>query len=69
MRQGDLPALHVCTRPSARVAASARRCAVSPTYNMSGATFLRAGAAALAGGLAIGTAWAFFNVITYIFTA
>lgn len=52
------------------VGARCRECAQVrriPTYNMSGATFLRAGAAALAGGLAIGTAWAFFNVITYIF--
>ena len=38
-----------------------------PTYNMSGATFLRAGSAALTGGLVIGGAWAFFNIITYIF--
>jgi hypothetical protein len=38
-----------------------------PTYNMSSATFARAAGAALGAGVAIGTAWAFFNIITYIF--
>ena len=38
-----------------------------PTYNIAGATFARAIGAALVGGIAIGLAWAFFNVITYIF--
>jgi hypothetical protein len=38
-----------------------------PTYNMSSATFARAAGAALGAGVAIGAAWAFFNIITYIF--
>lgn len=38
-----------------------------PTYNMSSRTFARAGGGALAAGAAIGIAWAFFNLITYIF--
>jgi hypothetical protein len=38
-----------------------------PTYNMSSATFARAAGAALGAGVAIGVAWAFFNIITYIF--
>ncbi len=38
-----------------------------PTYNMSSTTFVRAGAAAIAAGAGIGGAWAFFNVISYIF--
>jgi hypothetical protein len=38
-----------------------------PTYNIPTQTFLRAGAAALTGGLAIGFAWAFFNVVTNLF--
>jgi hypothetical protein len=38
-----------------------------PTYNMSSATFARAAGAALGGGVAVGAAWAFFNIITYIF--
>jgi len=38
-----------------------------PTYNMQGQTFARAGAAALAGGLVVGAAWGFFNIVTYIF--
>lgn len=38
-----------------------------PTYNMSGTTFARAAAAAIAAGIVIGGVWAFFNVISYIF--
>jgi len=38
-----------------------------PTYNMSGQTFARAIGAALVGGLAVGFAWAFFNIISYFF--
>lgn len=52
------------------VGARCRECAGVrriPTYNMSGATFARAAAGAVGAGLAIGTAWAFFNIITYIF--
>lgn len=52
------------------VGARCRECAGVrriPTYNMSGATFARAAAGAVGAALAIGTAWAFFNIITYIF--
>jgi hypothetical protein len=38
-----------------------------PTYNLPTHVFLRAGGAALGAGLAVGVAWAFFNIITYIF--
>ncbi len=38
-----------------------------PTYNIPTQTFIRAGAAALTAGLAIGFAWAFFNVVTGFF--
>ena len=38
-----------------------------PTYNMQGSTLVRAVAAAAGAGLAIGFAWAFFNIVTYIF--
>ena len=38
-----------------------------PTYNIPTKFFVRAGAAALAGGLAVGFVWAFFNIITYYF--
>jgi hypothetical protein len=50
------------------VGARCRECAGNrriPTYNMSGATFARAGAAAIAGGIVLGAAWAFFNVISF----
>jgi hypothetical protein len=52
------------------VGARCRECAQVrriPTYNMSSATFARAAAAAIAAGLVIGGAWAFFNIISYIF--
>jgi hypothetical protein len=52
------------------VGARCRECAGIrriPTYNMSSATFARAGGAAVASGIALGTAWAFFNVISYLF--
>jgi hypothetical protein len=38
-----------------------------PTYNMSSQTFARAIGAALVGGAAVGIAWGFFNIITYVF--
>lgn len=38
-----------------------------PTYNLPTQVFVRAGAAALTAGLAIGFAWAFFNIVTYVF--
>jgi hypothetical protein len=38
-----------------------------PTYNMQGRVLARAAGAAVAGGLAVGFAWAFFNIVTYIF--
>ena len=38
-----------------------------PTYNMSSTTFARAAGAAVVAGLVIGGAWAFFNVISYVF--
>ena len=38
-----------------------------PTYNLGRQTFVMAIGAALVGGIAVGIAWAFFNVITYIF--
>jgi hypothetical protein len=52
------------------VGARCRECAQVrriPTYNMSSTTFLRAGGAAVGAGIAIGGAWAFFNVISYVF--
>ncbi len=52
------------------VGARCRECAQVrriPTYNMSNTTFARAGGGAIAAGIAIGTAWAFFNLVTYIF--
>jgi hypothetical protein len=52
------------------VGARCRECAQVrriPTYNMSSTTFARAAGGALAGGIAIGTAWWFFNAITYVF--
>lgn len=36
-----------------------------PTYNMSGATFARAGAAALVAAVVLGIAWWLFNPLTY----
>ncbi len=62
----------ICTRCLIHtpVGARCRECANVrriPTYNMSTSTFLRAGGAAIGAGLAIGTAWAFFNLITYVF--
>ncbi len=38
-----------------------------PTYNVGGATMLRAVGGAIGAGVGIGVAWAFFNVVTYIF--
>jgi hypothetical protein len=38
-----------------------------PTYNVGGATLVRAGGAAIGAGVAFGVAWAFFNLVTYIF--
>jgi hypothetical protein len=38
-----------------------------PTYNVGSATMLRAAGAAVAAGIGIGVAWAFFNLVTYIF--
>lgn len=52
------------------VGARCRECAQVrriPTYNMSNTTFLRAGGAALGAGIGIGAAWAFFNLVTYVF--
>ena len=52
------------------VGARCRECAGIrriPTYNMSGATFGRAGGAAIASGIIVGAGWAFFNVISYLF--
>ncbi len=52
------------------VGARCRECANVrriPTYNMARATFVRAGAAALAAGIALGIVWAIFNPVTYFF--
>ena len=38
-----------------------------PTYNMSAATFWRAGGAALGAGVALGVAWWIFNPLSYFF--
>jgi len=38
-----------------------------PTYNMSADTFVRAAAAAVTGGIALGILWGLFNLFTYIF--
>ncbi len=38
-----------------------------PTYNLGGETFAKAIGAAIIAGVAVGLAWAFFNVITYVF--
>jgi hypothetical protein len=38
-----------------------------PTYNVQSGTLVRALAAAAGAGIAIGFAWAFFNLITYFF--
>lgn len=38
-----------------------------PTYNMQSGAIMRAAAAAIGAGISVGFAWAFFNVITYIF--
>jgi hypothetical protein len=52
------------------VGARCRECANVrriPTYNVAGTTLWRAAGAALVGGAAIGLAWAFFNIVTYVF--
>lgn len=38
-----------------------------PTYNVGGATMLRAAGGAVTAGIVIGVAWAFFNIVTYFF--
>jgi hypothetical protein len=50
------------------VGARCRECANVrriPTYNVSSAILLRGIGSAAAGGLAVGVAWAFFNLVTY----
>ena len=52
------------------VGARCRECAQIrriPTYNVGGTTMLRAVGAAIGAGVGIGAAWAFFNLVTYIF--
>lgn len=52
------------------VGARCRECANVrrlPVYNVSGGLLLRAAGSAAGAGIAIGVAWAFFNLVTYFF--